>query len=1066
MAVQVGIEIGVQGEREYRTALSNINAKTKELKSEMDLLTSSFDKNASSEAKAAATAEVMRREIANQESKVRTLTGQYNRQYTELRRLGQELEAAKSEYGENSEQAQKAEAAYQRYETTVSKTHAELNKAQTELNKMNQELAETEKAAKGADGSLATMPSVMEQIRSGAEATAAALDKVASGLETAAQKTAAISGAAAAVLGGSAVLASNFEDALAKVSTIADDSVMSIEDMSEAITNLSDETGIASTELAEAVYNAISAGQDTADAVNFVSNATRLARAGFTETGSALDVLTTIMNAYGLAADEVTDVSDILIQTQNLGKTTVNELASAMGKVIPTAASFGVELDQLGAAYAVITSNGVRTAEATTYMNALFNELGKSSTELAKTLDSKTGKSFAELMDEGNSVADVLAILQEAADEQGVAFNDLFSSSEAAKAGLILLGDSADDFNETLAKMNSATGSTEKAFEKLDTTSYSIQKTINLLKNTGIDLGKTFLEVAKPSLEAFANVVKQVREAVGKMDDAQKRQIVNIGLFVAALSPTLSLLAKVTSAVSGVAKAISAMIANPVIAGIAAAAVAIGAIALAIHHANVEYEAEVEAAGRALAANSAYTESEVRLMEATNERVEAMAASRAATEEASAALGFQRDRALDLLEQLKLLADDEGIVAEAERNHAQIIIDELNKAYGLEIEMIDGQIQAWDSLESAVYDVINAKTAEALLDRNRDDYLDALEAEAELLRSIKTAHSNAAEAEEEYYQYSTWAANATSYLQQHQLEMTRAEIDAYMERIDKLEEAANVAHENWMQSQADEAAFSQQYLANSRLITQYDAAQVAAQEGDTNRVIDLMLGRENAWNDYGETVSAVTASNLDALYNEAAEAGRYAAMLRENWENGVEGYTEEMVTEAETAYANMVGAFSEAASDAGAIGSDFILGLVNGLQAQEDYLGSEAWRIANNVPHGFRTVFDENSPSKVAAQIGDYFTLGLIRGLDRHEDELIATADNQADGVISAYSGFNDLMGGSVSVAMGGASSNSVNYGGVSITVNANEEQTAQEIAEAVMEQLQFAVERKGAVYA
>ena len=46
-----------------------------------------------------------------------------------------------------------------------------------------------------------------------------------------------------------------------------------------------------------------------------------------------MDVLTTILNAYGMEASEVTNVSDMLIQTQNLGKTTVAELSSSMGKV-------------------------------------------------------------------------------------------------------------------------------------------------------------------------------------------------------------------------------------------------------------------------------------------------------------------------------------------------------------------------------------------------------------------------------------------------------------------------------------------------------------------------------------------------------------------------------------------------------------------------------------------------------------------------------------------------------------------------------------------------------------
>ena len=79
---------------------------------------------------------------------------------------------------------------------------------------------------------------------------------------------------------------------------------------------LSNTTGVAATAIAEDVYNAISAGQKSGDAVNFVANSTKLAKAGFAETSQTLDVLTTILNAYGMSADKVGTVSDMLVQIQ------------------------------------------------------------------------------------------------------------------------------------------------------------------------------------------------------------------------------------------------------------------------------------------------------------------------------------------------------------------------------------------------------------------------------------------------------------------------------------------------------------------------------------------------------------------------------------------------------------------------------------------------------------------------------------------------------------------------------------------------------------------------------
>ena len=97
--------------------------------------------------------------------------------------------------------------------------------------------------------------------------------------------------------------------------------------------------------------------------VNFVANSTKLAKAGFAESSQSLDILTTIMNSYGLEAEKVGEVSDILIQIQNKGKTTVADLSANMGKAIPTAKANKVGLDQLGASYAIMTSKGIATAE-------------------------------------------------------------------------------------------------------------------------------------------------------------------------------------------------------------------------------------------------------------------------------------------------------------------------------------------------------------------------------------------------------------------------------------------------------------------------------------------------------------------------------------------------------------------------------------------------------------------------------------------------------------------------------------------------------------------------------
>lgn len=322
-----------------------------------------------------------------------------------------------------------------------------------------------------------------------------------------------IGAVAAAVYAGPVQAAMKYESAMAKVATIADLKAVPLEQLSSEIMQLSNVTGIASSAIAEDVYNAISAGQKTGDAVNFVANSTKLAKAGFAESSQTLDVLTTILNAYGMEASKVSTVSDMLVQTQNKGKVTVGELSSVMGKIIPTANANNVALEQLCAGYAIMTSKGIAAAETTTYMNSMLNELSKSGTTADKTLRAATGSSFKELMASGKSLGEVLDILQQQAQNSGKTINDMFGSAEAGKAAVSLLSDGVDGFNEQVQGMVDSAGATQAAFDTVAaSTEEKMAKAKNSIANLGIVLGQNLLPIVGTIADKLAGVVTKVSE--------------------------------------------------------------------------------------------------------------------------------------------------------------------------------------------------------------------------------------------------------------------------------------------------------------------------------------------------------------------------------------------------------------------------------------------------------------------------------------------------------------------------------------------------------------------------
>ena len=352
----------------------------------------------------------------------------------------------------------------------------------------------------------------------------------------------------AAVYGASIKAAMTYGDSIAKVATIADQSQVPIKTLSNEILNLSNESGKGASELAEATYQALSASVETKNVSGFVRQATGLAKAGFLETADAVDVLTTVINAYGKSAEDADEIANMLIQTQNDGKTTVNELAQNMGQVIPTASALNIPLEQLTASYVMLTKQGINTANSTTQLRAMFNELSKDGSNVSKILKDQTGKSFGQLMQEGWSLGDVLKVLNESVDGNGEAFKNLWGNTRAGQGALALVNGGLEEFNEEAAKMLDSTGNVDKALSELATPGAAARKALNQLVNVGIQIG----DVLAPYIEKASQALQWLVDKFNKLSPTAQKTIVIIGAIAAAIGPVLTIIGTLTSGIGSV----------------------------------------------------------------------------------------------------------------------------------------------------------------------------------------------------------------------------------------------------------------------------------------------------------------------------------------------------------------------------------------------------------------------------------------------------------------------------------------------------------------------------------
>lgn len=687
--------------------------------------------------------------------------------------------------------------------------------------------------------------SIGDGFEEGTDQASTAIDALAQAL-VAAGVTASVKAITDALMGCTQA-SMEFETAMAKVGTIADESQKPLGDMRNEILALSSETGKSVGELAEATYQAISASVATESAVDFVGTANKLAVGGFSDTTTAVDILTTAINAYGMSADDAAKISDVLITTQNLGKTSVAQLGASMGMVIPLAAAYNMDLEDLSASYALLTANGTQTAQATTYVKAALNELGSTSSVVGSTLKKKTGKTFAELMAEGNSLGDVLQVLADSVDGDTTAFNNMWSSSEAGVGMLSILNSGTSKYNSLVQAMEGSTGAATTAFEKMsETGEFAQQRFQNATENLKIAIGDELAPVLMELQQSGADAMEWATEFVKEHPEVVAA-VTALAAALAVLAAALVGLLVVQQVTTAFTKFSAALLANPVgavavaltaLTALTAAAVAFGAVMKDRTSESVKNRKAIDQC------KDSYDELKDSMEEHAKERKESIKSAK--TEAAT----YQNlaDKLYDLADKTNKTASDKA--------QMNTIVDQLNGAMpelGLSIDETTG---ALNREKSAVDAVIDSMKQQAL--------------------------ANA---------YQEQANKAASDLAEAQIQLSEAEEvlnDLRSQAVKKINEH-NAAVQDGTESVQEMAS---SYAAAGEPVDKY-ALQLNALNGQIKEQKEVVAGLQG------------TTSEADERYNKIAEkAYEYKTAVEES-NQGVSDSATEMSDEVKQAYEDM-----------------------------------------------------------------------------------------------------------------------------------------------------------------
>lgn len=300
----------------------------------------------------------------------------------------------------------------------------------------------------------------------------------------------------------------DFEQQMANVNSISQLTDAELKRLSDRVINLANDPRITDgpAALAEGLYQVQSSGFAGDDALKILTSSAMAATAGMTSTEVAAAAATAVLNAYGMGADQVDRVNNVMFQTVNDGVLSFEELARNMGSVLPVASALGVSIEELGAAYAQLTLQGMNASAAETSIQNLLKGAGNP-TEKMTDLLTQNGYASAQAAIEAEGFAGFLKMIDTYAQGDQAVLFDLLGTQEAVNAALILGADGAAAYAKEVKRMERASqgvGATQRALKKqMESTRYQMA----LARKQFQVVGAVLMGMAAPAIGFVAEKV-------------------------------------------------------------------------------------------------------------------------------------------------------------------------------------------------------------------------------------------------------------------------------------------------------------------------------------------------------------------------------------------------------------------------------------------------------------------------------------------------------------------------------------------------------------------------------
>lgn len=505
MADNFGLKIGVEGEREFKKSLREINQSFRVLGSEMKLVTSEFDRNDKSIKAITARNAVLNKEIDAQKEKVSTLE--------------KALANAAESFGENDRR-------------TLS-WQTQLNNANAELNNLERELKDSQEEVKKLNREK------VEKLVNGLKTAGEIAGKVlVAGLKAAAAAMAAIGTGAVAsgkFIKDSLNVYGEYEDAMKQVQATmgltGEEGEEAFNKLSQAAKDAGATTRFSASESAEALNYLALAGYDTEQAIGALPGVLTLAAAGDMDLARASDLVTDSMAALGLEIADMDMYMDKMAKTSQKSNTDVQQLGEGILVAGATMKNAGQDLDTLNVMLGVLANRGIKGAEGGTKLRNIIMSLTSPTSAAAKELES-LGISVTDSSGNIRDMNDIFTDLNKELDglseaDKMNALSNIFNKQDLAGVNALLSG-TGDEMNNLYKELENADGAAQQMSDTMESgLAGSVRSLKSAYEGLQIVIGEQFAEMAQGAVGDVTELVRDITEILN--DGFQEGDITAIG---------------------------------------------------------------------------------------------------------------------------------------------------------------------------------------------------------------------------------------------------------------------------------------------------------------------------------------------------------------------------------------------------------------------------------------------------------------------------------------------------------------------------------------------------------